>query len=742
MIFSGLRFKIRSAADRILLLWRKSVTKSPRLIQMYSLFAWVALAAFILSFFLMKESRLILFQALAAFYVIWQLWILARSKTLSWGAYAGFLLIGAWIIAPLNTMLVSVIFVPLDAAAFARWNAALVAPITEEMMKLSPLLLFLWISRRATSLSLTDYALIGGATGAGFQWVEETLMRLQANAGLLNQDEASGGYLVWKILRFLPSADQELALSWAGHAAATALCALGIGFAVRLRRTIGSSAYALPVFLLLWAIADHAVHNGSQTIWLNGLHTTLGSGSSMKILFVLMFIAAIIRDYYDLNRVRNGLTLLPDETRLKPSGEIYRSAKAFLDGPERYISLIHFYRTRRRLAFTLLYGQKEAKRRLGELQDRMNTLQSLASVTGVILLGTVSLTAAGMAFLEAAAAGSGASGTACVSCLQSAGSIWWDSQSGWAKLAFFFGAFILSCSFFPFWSTAGRAFAGGRATSIKSTGAAEGASFSLSGGLDYLLNHSPAHAAALALKQGMKRLQQSLHRDETAGTASSMSSEFEKDQRDETEEPQEEGGTPPTKEKENASPAPEHVLRFTTDLTRSHVHDGGITPPDSASPFRGKWNFQGLHNWAELIHVLERDSYTLLTVEELPENGIRKVAVQRTADNPLTGEIFSSVTYSKTIYPKHYTSAEIDLLGERALNKSILGNRLEALTDPKGQLLTYLFREEVVGPDGKIIGVAGRVQPDAQGNLAAIHSHCPYNHRKSVSFREISSTDY
>ena len=85
---------------------------------------------------------------------------------------------GAWIIVPLNSFIVSFITAIFGGMEQDVWSQAFITPIAEEVLKLIPIGVYLFLSRRASSLSLSDYALIGAVTGAGFQFLEETTRRL------------------------------------------------------------------------------------------------------------------------------------------------------------------------------------------------------------------------------------------------------------------------------------------------------------------------------------------------------------------------------------------------------------------------------------------------------------------------------------------------------------------------------------------------------------------------------------
>ncbi|MFS0840046.1 PrsW family glutamic-type intramembrane protease [Paenibacillus sp. 1P03SA] len=749
MILPGLRITIRTARDRFRTHWKKRAAQAPRLFAFYSLLSWLGLAVLCLSLPFMKDSRTLVVQAFASFYVLWQLWIVCRSKTVGWSAYAAFFIIGTWIVAPLNTLFIQLVFLPFDPAVYAVWNASLVSPLTEELMKLAPLLLFLWGSRKATSLSLADFALIGGATGAGLQFLEEYWMRLHASlepagSAAVSPDNA----MSWNLFHFLPSLEQGLASPWTGHTAATALCALGLGIAIRLRRVIGKAAYALPVFLLVWVAADHAVHNGTQATWLNGFHMTLGGGAYTKALFIVLLIGAVAYDYADLNRIRKGLTLLRSENLIEPFRELYRSVDTLREGAKRYVSLLRFYRIRRRLAFTLLYGKKDAKRSLGTLQDEMKTLNKAA--VPVLLAAGFLLLSAGAWSGGLAAAGTSPAGSACVSCLYAPTAAWWSGQSAAGKGVLLLGTAFLFTSFFPLWGAVSDTLAGSSNARRKHAGRLQPGEI-----LPLLGAFPPRAAAAAGLRLLLDRLAGlAAGREPSAPSAQTVSPGA-----------QEQATAAPSAEApsaaENAADAdhgaddpasaagaagaaragstPERRNRFTTARTRQSVHRGEQAYSPAGTRYGGRWTVKGLRNWNGFLNAVSRDRCTVVRIEELPENGIRRAVIRRQGTDPLTGETFTSLTYGKTFYPSHYNDSEIDRLGEDALNKAILHNRLQTQNDHRGRLQAYTFKEEVVGPDGKIIGVQGRVLPDAEGNLTEISDHFPYNHRQTVSFRTLAA---
>ena len=105
-------------------------------------------------------------------------------------------------------------------------------PIIEEIYKLLPLAVYLFYSRRATSLSLGDYVLLGAAPGIGFQFMEELSRRLvQSNYGV---SFLGGKTLHWELFDWFPGYFEESFIPTmmnVTHPVHSAMIALGIGLA-------------------------------------------------------------------------------------------------------------------------------------------------------------------------------------------------------------------------------------------------------------------------------------------------------------------------------------------------------------------------------------------------------------------------------------------------------------------------------------------------------------------------------
>lgn len=121
-------------------------------------------------------------QYLWSFYVLLQFWFLCRSKTMQWKPIILFILAGVFLVVPFTTLTVNSFQVLFGGKTSDTWSVAVITPIFEELWKLLPLGIFLLFSRRASALSLSDYTVIGAATGVGFQLMEE-LSRRWLNSG-------------------------------------------------------------------------------------------------------------------------------------------------------------------------------------------------------------------------------------------------------------------------------------------------------------------------------------------------------------------------------------------------------------------------------------------------------------------------------------------------------------------------------------------------------------------------------
>jgi RsiW-degrading membrane proteinase PrsW (M82 family) len=447
------RHWMRKQLDSLYQFWQGVLEKYPIIVTVYTIFSWISIFVFLLSFIFLEDSRTVFVQFLWSFYVLLQFWLICRSKTLPWKRYVAFFLAGAWLVAPFTNGVVQLFHLVFGGQTSDLWSTAVLTPIAEEVFKLIPVGVYLFLSRRASSLSLSDYVLIGAATGAGFQFLEETARRL--TSGFIGYGQSLFGQVIqWDVFSLFPGYFEESFLPTrmtSSHAVLTALVVLGIGIAVRWRRRLNLFAYAIPVVFLALVTLDHAVWNGQYRFpdWVLSVHDALGNGYAAKPLLLLLIACAVAHDYWVLNRIRQELPLLNGEVRLNPFSELWVLCRAFVK--ERYTIgyLWAFYRERKELGFTLLYGNDEARENLPSLQESVRKwyipLIALACVcvitfTLIVWVGTWVT-----------------SDPACFACLFDGLQRWWDGLEWYEKGALVLGAFALSYPLLGFWSAVGLA---------------------------------------------------------------------------------------------------------------------------------------------------------------------------------------------------------------------------------------------------------------------------------------------
>jgi hypothetical protein len=208
-------------------------------------------------------------------------------------------------------------------------------------------------------------------------------------------------------------------------------------------------------------------------------------------------------------------------------------------------------------------------------------------------------------------------------------------------------------------------------------------------------------------------------------------------------EPHDKGGDPakskPTGKKQSGDvdgkgPPPKQPVAgrgkaTTTKATQEHVHEGG-TVKDPQSPYNGKWDGGGLHNWDGLQARIKKDGFKIEKVTEDPVTGTREVTVERVGKHPKTGaEVKGKVT--KTVYPKKMKRAEIDAAGERALQDSLNGAPNTKLDMPgakgtksDGTPVDGYFEATVPTGHGDSLRVQGWFKKNADGTFE-VTSHAP-----------------
>lgn len=461
MIWS-IRTGIRDFLEAIIRTFQSWLEKYPFIKTVYTIFSLLSLILFVLSLFFVKESRTMLVQYLWSSYVLLQFWFLCRSKTMAWKPTVLFVLAGIFLVVPFTTLTVNAVHAIFGGKTSDAWSMAVITPIFEELWKLLPLGLFLLFSRRASALSLSDYTLIGAATGVGFQLMEELARRWQSTGPLAEKFGYSfswlGGETIhWDLFSLFPGRFEESlfpTLMTVGHPVHTAMIALSCGIAIRLRTRLKKWVFLFPAILLLWSILDHAAYNGQNQLpgWVFRIHDWTGSGYKTQPVFLLMLAASIVADYWSLNRIRSHLPSLPNETILNPLSELWNTTRSFCLDRGKFIYWLGFYRERKELGFHLLYGNDEAAGREEPIRNRVQALSQALTRLALILI------AAGM--FVGFGAHTGGVEQACFACMFDSLQDWWDRLDWYEQGAILLGALALSLLFVGFWPALGIAMTG------------------------------------------------------------------------------------------------------------------------------------------------------------------------------------------------------------------------------------------------------------------------------------------
>lgn len=167
---------------------------------------------------------------------------------------------------------------------------------------------------------------------------------------------------------------------------------------------------------------------------------------------------------------------------------------------------------------------------------------------------------------------------------------------------------------------------------------------------------------------------------------------------------------------------------FTSDATRQHVHKGG-TVTDPQSPYFGKWDGGGIHDWDGLVSRCAEDGFRVLEVAEDPASGVRRVKVERRGINP-RDQLPISGKFKKTVYPKNMSAEQIDLAGEEALQRAMQGAEGTKFEPPSGKVRRNgsqadgYFEAEVLTPSGQPVRIQGWFSETPDGQRI-ISSHAP-----------------
>ncbi|MCC6806733.1 MAG: hypothetical protein IT381_04875 [Deltaproteobacteria bacterium] len=132
----------------------------------------------------------------------------------------------------------------------------------------------------------------------------------------------------------------------------------------------------------------------------------------------------------------------------------------------------------------------------------------------------------------------------------------------------------------------------------------------------------------------------------------------------------------------------------TTPATLHHVHEGErVSSPQS--PYDGKWNGKGAHDWPAIAKIAKEPGYKILEVREDPTTGARFVKIERQGFDKKQNKVVTS-TFEKTIYPKSLTPEQVDAAGEAAFQSAKRGAKDTVFTTQPGPPPITKFEATVV----------------------------------------------
>lgn len=246
--------------------------------------------------------------------------------------------------------------------------APVVAPITEEILKVVPLLIVLsWgmqgIWRRM--IGPLDCALLAGACGAGFAFFEHLLLIGTNYWALLGPDRVAivASPQIGPILLFpemIASQYYGVPMVTAGHAISAAFVGLTIGFGLYYRKKIKLLWPFIPAFGLVWAIWDHFLWNyyspNPYQPWLQILPALDLYGELLPYVFLALLIYAC----YIAHRTQAWYIQQDPDARKSMDG---KKVLASLSNPKeilrRIFAFFIFWRLRLMTAFALRYSRQE-----------------------------------------------------------------------------------------------------------------------------------------------------------------------------------------------------------------------------------------------------------------------------------------------------------------------------------------------------------------------------------------------
>ena len=191
-------------------------------------------------------------------------------------------------------------------------SRALFTPLVEELLKLAPAVLVLVGSRRARTMTVVDFGLLGFASGIGFSLTEEVLRsgvdRFIANVSPLPALLAfpADPYAAWV------NAPRFGDWQFFSHSLTTASVAIAIGLSWRAARLGRRQApwVVLAALLLTYVIALHVRANADVvgSLWpaVHSFVDLVGRPDILMLIAAVMALGALVVDARDLGRATDG----------------------------------------------------------------------------------------------------------------------------------------------------------------------------------------------------------------------------------------------------------------------------------------------------------------------------------------------------------------------------------------------------------------------------------------------------
>ncbi|MGW5876492.1 PrsW family glutamic-type intramembrane protease [Nocardiopsis terrae] len=233
------------------------------------------------------------------FWLLFQLALLARSRTVSFATLLRVSALGALLMWP-TALLSALVSGALGLDVQHVFSQTYVAVTVEELGKLAPLLvLALLARRRLRRLAAVDFLLLAAAAGAGFQLAEQLLngvaLFVPADTGTGAGQQGGGLFLT------VGSATGAASAVFSGHAVVTGLIGATLGLAVVGRR-YGGWLWLLPVLATALVFLEHLQANARAAgARLDPVSTfvygVFGGGALTPWLLLLALVFAVAMDY-------------------------------------------------------------------------------------------------------------------------------------------------------------------------------------------------------------------------------------------------------------------------------------------------------------------------------------------------------------------------------------------------------------------------------------------------------------